>query len=173
MEAWLLYGLAASLCWGTDAIMSKIVTSDKYLNVPAMHSSLLMLAGIASAFIIYFLLQSKDLNLTMKILGIILLVAIFIYAIFALKQANIAITWPVIFFGIMQGLLWGTGMVFTFLAFAGGADAAKLVPIYNTNTLVSVLLGLAFLHELGVPGTRMQVISGALLIVIGSILVSN
>lgn len=173
MPTWLLYALAASLCWGTDAVMSKIVTSGKYLNVPTTHSSLLMLSGIATAFIIFFLLQIKNLNAPMKFFGILLLGAIFIYVFATLKQAGIALTLPVLFFGIMQGFLWGTGMICTFLAFSGGADASKLVPIYNTNTLVSVFLGLIFLHELPAPDQRIKVISGALLIVIGSILVSK
>ena len=147
MPTWLIYGFAASLCWGTDAIMSKIVTSEKYLNIPVMHSSLLMLSGIAAAFLIFFLIRVANLGLFMKFLGIILILTIVGYSIMALTQSGIKITFPIMFFGLMQGLLWGTGMICTFLAFSGGVDASRLVPIYNTNTLVSVFLGLAFLHE--------------------------
>jgi uncharacterized membrane protein len=153
--------------------MSKIVTSERYLNIPTMHSSLLMLSGIAAAFLIFFLIKMTDLSILMKFFGLILAGAIIGYAIMALKQANIDITFPVLFFGIMQGFLWGAGMICTFLAFSGGADASRLVPIYNTNTLVSVFLGLVFLHELPAPDQRFKVISGALLIVVGSILVSK
>ncbi|MFA5013182.1 MAG: hypothetical protein WC520_01320 [Candidatus Paceibacterota bacterium] len=173
MPAWLIYGFIASLCWGTDAVMSKIVTSEKYLNVPVTHSSLLMLSGIATAFLFFFLFKTAHLNLTMKLIGLLLLVAIIAYVLISLRQANISITIPVLAFGLLQGLFWGGGMVATFLAFNSGADASRLAPIYNTNTLVSVFLGLAFLHELPAPDQRFKVVSGALLIVVGSILVSN
>lgn len=173
MPSWLLYGFASSLCWGTDAIMSKIVTSEKYLNIDPMYSSLLMLTGIATAFMLFFLIKNGGMSLSLKIAGVILLLLVFAYVFTCLVQAGIAITLPVIFFGVMQGFLWGAGMIFTFLAFSGGVDASKLVPIYNTNTLVSVLLGLLFLHELPAPDERFKVVSGACLIVVGSILVSR
>ncbi|MDD4409469.1 MAG: hypothetical protein PHW52_02325 [Candidatus Pacebacteria bacterium] len=153
--------------------MSKIVTSGKYLNIDSMHSSLLMLSGIATAFILFFLIKGENLNIQLKLSGLVLLLLIFAYIYSCLVQAGIKITVPVLFFGVMQGFLWGMGMIFTFLAFSGGADASKLVPIYNTNTLVSVFLGLMFLHELPAPDERLKVVSGAILIVIGSILVSR
>jgi uncharacterized membrane protein len=173
MPTWLIYGFAASLFWGTDAIMSKIVTSEKYLNVSTMHSSLLMLSGIAAAFLIFFLFRVNDLSALMKFVGIAIVVMIISYALVALQQGNVSVTSPLLFFGIMQGFFWGCGMICTFLAFSGGVDASRLVPIYNTNTLVSLFLGVVFLHELPAPDERLKVISGALLIVIGSILVSK
>lgn len=173
MPTWLLYGLASSLCWGTDAIMSKIVTSDKFLNIDSVYSSLMMLSGIATAFILFFLIRTQELSILPKILGFCLLLSIYAYVYYCMVQAGINITIPVLFFGVMQGFLWGAGMIFTFLAFSSGADASRLVPIYNTNTLVSVFLGLMFLHELPAPDERFKVISGAFLIVVGSILVSR
>lgn len=173
MPTWLLYGLASSLCWGTDAIFSKIVTSEKYLNIDSAHSSLLMLFGIALVFVLFFLIKTGSLNLQLKVFGLIILIAIFFYIYLCLQQASIPITLPVLFFGIMQGFLWGLGMIFTFLAFSGGADASRLVPLYNTNTLVSVFLGIMFLHELPVPDQRLRVVTGALLIMVGSVMVSK
>jgi len=63
--------------------------------------------------------------------------------------------------------------VFAFLAFSAGAEVAKLVPIYNTNTLIAVILGLLLLHEVPAVDERIKVIIGAILIVIGGILVSR
>jgi uncharacterized membrane protein len=132
-----------------------------------------MLSGIATAFMLYFLLRAENMTLLLKISGILLLIIIYLFVYFCLVQAGIDITVPVLFFGIMQGFLWGMGMIFTFLAFGGGADASRLVPLYNTNTLVSVFLGILFLHELPAPDQRLKVVSGAALIVVGSILVSK
>ncbi len=86
---------------------------------------------------------------------------------------GVNLTIPVISFGLLQGALWALGMVFVFLAFSSGAEAAKLVPIYNTNTLIAVFLGIVFLHELPVPDERIKVVTGALMIIFGSILISR
>jgi uncharacterized membrane protein len=132
-----------------------------------------MLSGIAAAFILFFLIKTEGMHPYLKLSGISILLLIFVYVFFCLNQGGIAITFPVVFFGVMQGLLWGVGMVFAFLAFSNGAEASKLVPVYNTNTLISVFLGIVFLHELPAPDERFKVITGAILIVIGSILISR
>lgn len=173
MPAWLIYGFISSLFWGTYAITSKLVTSDKYLKIDSTHSTLLMLGGVVLAFIVYFLLVSKNISPFMVVFGIAIILAVFVYVLLSLKQASLPMTFPVIGWGMLTGVLWAVGMIFTFMAFSSGAEAAKLVPIYNTNTLIAVFLGLIFLHELPAPDQRFKVISGALLIVIGSILVSR
>jgi uncharacterized membrane protein len=173
MPTWLVYGLTSSIFWGTYSIISKLVTSEKYLKVDSMHASLLMLSGISIAFLGYFLLRMPNLSAFMRFIAMGLMLAIFIFVLCALKQAGITISFSVISLGLLSGALWAIGMIFTFLAFSAGAEAAKLVPIYNTNTLIAVFLGLIFLHELPAPDARFKVIIGALLIVIGSILVSK
>ena len=109
----------------------------------------------------------------MKVLGVILIFVIIVYSVFVLKEVGVSLTLPVISFGLLQGVLWALGMVFTLLAFSSGAEAARLVPIYNTNTLIAVFLGIVFLHELPAPDERIKVITGALMIVVGSILISK
>lgn len=173
MPTWLMYGLISSLFWGTYTVISKVVTSEKYLKIDSANASLLMLAGVALVFLFFFLIKAENLSLLMKGLGLVLMFALLTYIILALKDVGVILSFPVISLGILQGLLWGMGMVFTFLAFSSGAEAAKLVPIYNTNTLIAVFLGIAFLHELPAPDERIKVVTGALLIVIGSILVSK
>ena len=95
------------------------------------------------------------------------------YVIYAIKQMGVQISFPVLGFGFLQGILWAGGMVLAFLAFSSGADAAKLVPIYNTNTLIAVMIGLFALHEVPAPDERLKVVTGALLIVIGGILINK
>jgi uncharacterized membrane protein len=173
MPTWLIYGLISSVFWGTYAVTSKLVTSEKYLKVSSSNATLLMLAGIVIVFITYFLFKANTLSSLMKILGFVLLGVIITYIIFALKDSGLVLSPSILVFGILTGALWAAGMIFTFIAFSSGAEAAKLVPIYNTNTLIAVFLGIAFLHELPAPDARIKIVTGAALIVVGSILVSN
>ena len=173
MPTWLMYGLISSLFWGTYTVISKVVTSEKYLKIDSANASLLMLAGIVLIFLTFFLIKVNNLSIIMKGLGIILIFVIIVYSVFVLKEVGVSLTLPVISFGLLQGVLWALGMVFTLLAFSSGAEAARLVPIYNTNTLIAVFLGIVFLHELPAPDERIKVITGALMIVVGSILISK
>lgn len=72
----------------------------------------------------------------------------------------------------ISGIIWGLGFIAVAIAISQNADVARLAPIYNTNTLVAVLLGILILHELPDVSQMFRVISGAVLIVIGSVLVS-
>ena len=145
MDAWLVYGLIAALFWGSYAVVSKVVTNNNYLGFNVNAASLFMLAGIAVVFIGYFIAERP--TLPSNISGITL--------------------------GVLAGVLWAGGMVFSFLALKSGADVSKLTPIYNTNTLVAVVLGILILHELPQAASLIKVIVGAILIVIGGILVAG
>lgn len=74
---------------------------------------------------------------------------------------------------VLAGIVWAIGMVFALLALSNKAPVAKLNPIYNTNTLITVLIGVILLHELPSGTEKIKVIIGAILIVIGGILVSG
>ncbi|HOC53422.1 MAG TPA: hypothetical protein PK476_00275 [Candidatus Pacearchaeota archaeon] len=172
MPNWIMYGLTSALFWGVYSNFSKIVTSDKFLKIQSDLSSLLMLAGISIVFLGYFLIKSQ-IGFNYKLIVAILLIVIVSIMLFIVSKSGVDISWKVILFGLGQGALWSLGMIFTFLAFSSGAEAAKLVPIYNTNTLIAVLIGMSFLHEVPSPDERLKIISGAVLIVLGGILVSK
>lgn len=145
VDTWLVYGLMAALFWGTYIIVSKVVTGDKYFGFNTAITSSLMLVGIAIVFVGYFLYTKPSIPTSST--GIIL--------------------------GIFVGVLWAGGMLASFLALKSGADVSKLTPLYNTNTLIAVVLGIILLHELPQAGSMIKVILGALLIVMGGILVSG
>lgn len=147
MEKWLIFGLLASLCWGTYVILQKVATSDKYFGMPSSAFLLLMLVGVAIVFVGSALADRSSLALPSNP--------------YALALA------------IGAGALWAVGILLATWALSSGADVSKLAPIYNTNTLVAVFLGIIFLHELPDPSGQLKVIAGALLIVIGGILVSG
>lgn len=74
--------------------------------------------------------------------------------------------------GIASGLAWafGTGLV-SLALFRWGTPISKLNPIYNTNTLITVVLGLVIFSEWK-QANPLPLIGGAVLILVGSLLVS-
>ena len=73
---------------------------------------------------------------------------------------------------LAAGIIWGIGMIAVAVAIAQKADISRLTPIFNANTLVTVVLGIIFLHEIPNTSQMLRVIAGAVLIVIGAVLVS-
>jgi transporter family protein len=142
---WLIYAILAAIFWGSYIIASKVATSPKYFGINQNVAGLLMLLGIAIVFIVNFIFGH---NLKMP-------------------QNKSAI-----FFGILAGILWAMGMVASLKALKIGADVSRLVPIFNTNTLIAVLLGIILLGEIPKAAAMVKVIIGAILIVLGSILVA-
>ena len=146
MEKWLLFGLLAALCYGTSTLLAKVSTSEKYYGVNQSAFLLLMLLGIGAVFAASSM-TDKGLVLPSNPLAMGACVG--------------------------AGILWGLGMMFTVWALVSGADIARLTPIFNTNTLVAVILGILLLGELPSSPDKFKVIAGALMIVVGSILVSG
>ena len=72
----------------------------------------------------------------------------------------------------ISGLIWGIGFLAVAIAISQNADVARLAPIYNTNTLITVLLGILILKEVPDATHIFRVVSGAVMIVVGAILVS-
>ncbi|MFH0927311.1 MAG: EamA family transporter [Candidatus Micrarchaeota archaeon] len=146
MEKWLLFGILASLCWGTYVVLQKVSVSGKYFGIVNSVFLLLMLAGIAVVFLGDVIASGQKLELPASPLALLVAVG--------------------------AGALWALGIVFATLALSGGADVAKLVPIYNTNTLVAVFLGIVLLGEVPSSANQIKVLIGAIMIIAGGILVS-
>ena len=146
MKTWLLYALLATFSWGTYIVVAKIATSSKYYGLEPKWSAILMWAGIGIVFVLYWLLSGGGkLNLNL----------------------------PAIAAGVSSGGLWALGMLFSLCAIKAGADVARLAPIYNSNTLVAVVLGIVLLHEVRDGAGILKVVIGSVLIVLGGILVTR
>lgn len=91
------------------------------------------------------------------------------FCLFQDKAANV----QSICYAIAMGTTWGLG---TLLATIGlshfGMPVSKLVPLYNMNTLIAVLLGLWIFAEWQ-HVSLVELITGAVLIVVGGTLVAN
>jgi len=97
---------------------------------------------------------------------------VFIFGVFLLFKPSFDFEWKSSSIALIAGITWGLGFLAVAVAIAQKADIARLAPIYNTNTLLAVLLGIIFLKEIPNASQIFRVIAGAVLIVIGSILVS-
>jgi len=144
MENWVVYGLIASVCFGVNIVIYKVaVTKGQGLN------PYLAIFSYGIGAFLFFLLM---------------------YLIISPKFTS---NWTGLTLAIFSGALWALGMLMVALAIANKGNISKLAPIYNTNTLIAVLLGLIFLKEIPAGSEMLKVISGAVLIVIGAVLVSS
>ena len=74
--------------------------------------------------------------------------------------------WP-----ILLGLFLGLGMFLLTKAFADpNAKVSQLIPLINSNTLISVILGLVILKEYQ-TAPLLKVIVGTILIVLGAVII--
>jgi uncharacterized membrane protein len=145
MQSWLIYGILIAFLWGSYAVVSKIALTDKQFGISPALASLFMLVGIAIVFVAGALTEGK-LQIPENKTGVAL--------------------------SVLAGIIWAIGLFLSIKLLAEGADISRLAPIYNLNTLVAVILGILLLHELPNSGEMAKVVVGAILIIIGGILVS-
>ncbi len=77
-------------------------------------------------------------------------------------------------FALLAAVLFALGSVFIAMGYRKGANASTFVALFNTNTLVATVLGLVLLKEFaGLSGIAIvKIISGAILVIAGGILVT-
>lgn len=76
-------------------------------------------------------------------------------------------------FATLNGVVWGVATCLIALAYSHyKMPVSKLVPIFNTNTLVAVILGLIIFSEWKTVSSP-KVIIGAILVIIGGTLSTN
>ena len=97
---------------------------------------------------------------------------VIIFGLFLLFKPSFDFEWKSSSLALIAGIIWGFGFLAVAIAIAQKADIARLAPIYNTNTLLAVLLGIIFLKEIPDASQIFRVIAGAALIVVGAVLVS-
>lgn len=140
---WIAYGIFASLAWGTYVILLKKATSEQYYGLSSVMTFFIMSIGILFVSVVGFSLDGSKM--------------------FFKQGMGIAFT---------SGLVWGIGMSSVIFALSSTKTlVSKLTPLYNTNTLIAVLLGIVLLNEM--PGQRVATVAGAILVVLGGILVTR
>ena len=112
-------------------------------NFSAANGSLIFGVGIMIAFLIYYLMKPGF--------------------IFEWKSSSLL---------IIAGIIWAIGFLSIAIAISQKGNVSQLAPIYNTNTIVAVFLGIILLKEVPDMSQMIRIIIGALMIVGGAILVS-
>jgi uncharacterized membrane protein len=142
---WIMLGIGASILWGIFAVTLRISISEDYYGTSPKIAFIGLMTGM---FLVTVLLLTTTKTQ---------------YAEFSRTGFFIAIS---------AGIIWSLGMVLIIYALTDvSTPISRLVPLYNTNTLVAVLIGIILLKE--VPEERIRTIIGALLIVLGGILLSR
>jgi len=143
LDNWIIYGLIASLTWGIYALLIKLAVSPEYYNNNPYMSFLLMSFGILFVSLISIFKKSTR-----------------------IQSYNIKLILP-----FVSGMIWAIGMLaIIFALYNLQADIAKIVPLYNTNTIFAAFLGIILLHE--GQTQRLKIIIGAILIITGGSIVS-
>ncbi len=142
----LIYAVLATVCWGSYIVVAKVASSEKYCRLPPRWTALRMGLGIVVAFAWYWLSSDK---------------------------VPFHATLPSVVAGVGAGVLWAMGMVFALLALRGGADVARLVPLYNANTFVALVLAVVLLREVPAAKDLVRVGLGSALVVAGGLLVAR
>jgi len=145
MGSWIPLAIIASLAWGVYVFLFKIAIGGKHHRVSLSGAFGAMSLGILFAALAAFVATNSSILSS------------------SLTGAGVAMA---------SGVVWGTGMACVALALSKPSTTiAKLTPLYNTNTLVATVLGILLLRE-----THYQmaaVISGAILVVLGGILIAR
>jgi uncharacterized membrane protein len=142
MENWIYLGLIASLCFGVNTVIYKLALSKQ--GVSPYQGLLFLGLGIFLVTVVVFVISKPQ---------------------FMFNGVSIGLA-------IASGILWCIGMLAVTLALSKGADVSRLAPLYNTNTMIAVLLGLLLLKEIPTLSAMIRLVFGSLLIVIGAIIIS-
>ena len=79
--------------------------------------------------------------------------------LFLLFKPSFDFEWKSSSLALIAGMIWGLGFIAVAIALAQKADVARLAPIYNTNTILAVLMGIIFLHEIPDVSHMFRIIS--------------
>ncbi|RPH93486.1 hypothetical protein EHM69_10130 [candidate division KSB1 bacterium] len=146
MKSWFIIGIVASLLYGVSAILFKMLTAERFLGGPPAW----VLAGIGTGIALC------------GVLGGILWPA----------SGTGANTLQACLLAVPAGLLNGFATLLVLWALRSSTtNLSQLVPVYNTNTLVAFFLAVVFLKELPQGADLLRNLAGALLIVIGTVLI--
>ncbi len=100
-----------------------------------------------------------------------IIVALLWLSFYTSKEGEI-ITFNLFYIASLAGIIWAVGMVFVTLAMgAAGGNVSQIVPLYNTNTLVAMVLALIIFKEFQ-DLIIWKVLLGGSFIVIGGALVA-
>jgi uncharacterized membrane protein len=147
MEEWLTLGLIAAVAYSISGLATKVALDKKYMGLEATSVALLTMVGVVLGFSAFYLIFTGA------------------------KVPQMSLSAAAV--GVSVGVFWALGSIMVYYGLLKGADVSRMAPIYNMNTLLVVLGGILVLHELPDKSATARVIIGAVLIVVGGILVGG
>lgn len=93
-------------------------------------------------------------------------------ALFFLLKPSFEFEWKSSGLAILSGIIWAVGFIAIAIAISQKADVSRISPIFNSNTLIAVFLGIFLLHEIPNGSQTLRIIGGSILIISGAVLVS-
>lgn len=145
MPRWLLFAFIAALFWGANAVLVKLVVGKDHFGLEASRANFFVACGILVTMILYDRLN-----------------------VVPFTSSKL----PVYGLAFIIGVVWALGNIFAFEAVRSGGNMSQVVPIYNTNTLIAVILVMLVLKEIPAAADKVRILLGAVLITLGAILVS-
>lgn len=146
---WLVLGLIAASFWGIYVVILKYAVNPAYQGTPWP----IAMFGLS--------------------LGVLLVSAV-LFVVNGVKANGFGFTSAGFMVSAIAGVFWAVGISVVLIGLSHpGVDASRLVVVYNLNTLVAVLAAVLLLSELPVAGKRVEVVIGALLVILGAYLVSS
>ena len=103
------------------------------------------------------------------VFGIGILIAFLVY-FFA--KPTLQFEWKSTTLAIVAGIIWAIGFLAIAIAISQKGEVARLAPLYNANTIIAVILGIVLLKEVPDMSQMWRVVAGAVMIVVGAVLVS-
>lgn len=145
MQRWLILAFLAAIFWGGNAVLVKLAVGKEHLGLEGSRANFFVALGILLTMAVYDRLTPVP---------------------FSSEQI------PAYALSFAVGIVWALGNIFAFAAIRAGGAMSQVVPIYNTNTLIAVVLCLWLLKEIPAGIQLVRVVIGAVLITLGAILVS-
>ena len=97
---------------------------------------------------------------------------VLVFALSLLLKPSFEFEWKSSSLALIAGVIWGIGFLAIAIAISQKGDVSRLSPIYNSNTIITVLLGIILLREIPDVSQIFKIISGSILIIVGAVLVS-
>ena len=112
-------------------------------NFSAAYGSLVFGSGILLTFLVYFLMNP-----------------------------SLHFEWKSTTLALISGIIWAIGFLAIAIAISKGGEIAKLAPLFNTNTIIAVFLGMVLLKEVPDASQIWRIVAGTIMIIAGAVLVS-
>ncbi len=94
------------------------------------------------------------------------------FLIYYFINPNWQFEWKSTSIAVFAGVTWAVGMLAVAIAISQKGNVAQLAPVYNTNTIIAVILGIILLKEIPDMSQIIRIVIGAVMIVVGAVLVS-